>query len=147
MGCYGIGVGRTFASVLEESRDDNGPIWPISIAPFAVQVCCLQAKDEEIAQKGVEIYDELRAAGLDPLLDKRQVGAGFMFADADLIGAPVRIILSRRNLAKGVAEMKYRLIEPREDLPKEIPLEDLPRKIREIVQALELEYSSAAVRT
>ncbi|MCB2155867.1 proline--tRNA ligase [bacterium] len=145
MGCYGIGVGRTFASVAEESRDDNGPIWPISIAPFRVQVCCLQAKDEEIAARGVEIYDELRALGLDPLLDKRQVGAGFMFADADLIGAPIRIILSRRNLAKGVAEMKYRLVEER-DFPKEIALDELPAKVQEIVQELELEYSSAAMR-
>lgn len=144
MGCYGIGVGRTMACVVEESHDDNGPIWPISVAPFAIQICCLQAKDEELRGKALEVYDRLRAEGLDPLLDARQVGAGFMFADADLIGAPIRIILSRRNLAKGVAELKYRLVEPREDLPGEAPLEGLHTTIREIANTLGAEYSAGA---
>jgi len=139
MGCYGIGVGRTMASAVEESHDDKGPIWPIGIAPFEVQICCLQAKDEEIREAGLKVYEELRAAGLDPLLDRRNVGAGFMFADADLIGAPVRVILSRRNLAAGKAEIKYRLVEERTDLPTEAPLGEVGQVIREAVARLRAE--------
>lgn len=146
MGCYGIGVGRTFASVVEESHDENGPLWPISIAPFRVQICALQAKEPEIVEKAQEVYDALRAEGLDPLLDRRQVGAGFMFADADLIGAPVRIILSKRNLAKGVAELKYRLAVPNEALPREVTLDRVASEVHRIVATLEAEYSAAAAR-
>lgn len=145
MGCYGIGIGRTMASVVEESNDANGPLWPISIAPYKVQVCCLQAKNEEIAAAATKSYEELRRAGLDPLLDKRQVGAGFMFADADLIGAPIRLIFSKRNLEKGVAEAKYRLPEPRTDLPAEIPLDGLATRVQAIVDDLMKPYTFAGV--
>jgi prolyl-tRNA synthetase len=141
MGCYGIGVGRTMASAVEESNDEKGPIWPISIAPFEVQICCLQAKDEEIREAGQRVYEALRGVGLDPLLDRRNVGAGFMFADADLIGAPVRVILSRRNLAAGKAELKYRLAEERTDLPTEAPLDTVEQVVREVVQTLKQAYA------
>ncbi|MBI5154809.1 proline--tRNA ligase [Candidatus Poribacteria bacterium] len=146
MGCYGIGVGRAMAAVVEESNDEHGPIWPASIAPFLVQICCLQAKEDELRGKAEELYDALRAAGLDPLLDVRQVGAGFMFADADLIGAPIRVILSRRNLKNGVAELKYRLATPVEGLPAEVPLDKVVERVHELVVRLEAEYSGAAVR-
>lgn len=136
MGCYGIGVGRTMASAVEESCDANGPLWPISIAPFEVQVCVLQAKDADIAAAGQAAYDALVAAGADVLLDKRNVAAGFMFADADLVGAPVRVILSKRNVAKGVAELKYRLAAPVEGLPAEAPLAELPKVIGEVTAKL-----------
>jgi len=134
MGCYGIGVGRTMACIVEESHDDNGPCWPISVAPFKVQICCLQAKD--LAPKAEELYRELRGRGLDPLLDRRTVGAGFMFADADLIGAPVRLIISKRNVEKGVVEVKYRMVDPPEDLPREIPLDSAANRVSEIVERL-----------
>lgn len=136
MGCYGIGVGRTVASVVEESHDQNGPFWPMSIAPYKVQICCLQASKEEFAAAATKVYQELRAAGLDPLLDKRAVAAGFMFADADLIGAPIRLIVSKRNLEKGVAEVKYRLAEPRPELPTELPLEGIAEKVKALVEEL-----------
>ncbi len=141
MGCYGIGIGRTMASVVEESHDENGPIWPVSIAPYKVQICCLQAKNEEIADAARKAYEELRAAGMDPLLDARSVGAGFMFADADLVGAPIRLIFSKRNVAAGVAEMRYRIAAPPEGLPAELPLEGLADKVRELLAQLMRPYT------
>ncbi len=146
MGCYGIGVGRTMASVVEESHDDNGPVWPISIAPYKVQICCLQAKKEEIAAAANKAYEELRTAGLDPLLDARGVSAGFMFADADLIGAPIRLIFSKRNLEKGVAEVRYRMVDQPEDLPGELPLDSLAEKVKNLVDELMRPYTFEGVK-
>jgi prolyl-tRNA synthetase len=136
MGCYGIGVGRTMASVLEENHDKYGPIWPMPIAPFQVQVCCLQAKKAELVDKATEIYEALKAAGVEVLLDKRSVGAGFMFADADLIGAPIRLVISNRNIAKGVAEVKFRIMGDTEELPKETPLENVVEFVQEWIGKL-----------
>ncbi|MDK2970727.1 MAG: prolyl-tRNA synthetase [Candidatus Sumerlaeota bacterium] len=144
MGCYGIGVGRTMASVVEESNDKYGPIWPISIAPFQVQVCCLGAsKDPSIADVGRKVYDDLRAAGIETLFDARAVGAGFMFADADLIGAPLRVIVSPRNQKKGVAELKYRVVEPPADLPAEAPLDNLIPALQEILARLAAPFAAS----
>ena len=136
MGCYGIGVGRTLASVVEESHDDHGPIWPMTIAPYPVHICCLQSKDEEIRKAGEKLHDDLCSIGLEPVLDIRQVGAGFMFSDADLVGAPVRVILSRRNLKNEVVELKYRVVDPPEDLPNQAPLAGAAEKIGEICETL-----------
>lgn len=147
MGCYGIGVGRSFASVAEESHDKYGPFWPMSIAPFQVQVCALQAgKDPAVADAARALYDELSALGVEVLLDARNAAPGFMFADADLVGAPIRAILSPRNMKNNAAELKYRLVEPREDLPKEAPLEGLARRIQQLVAELAAPYSGAGVR-
>jgi len=145
MGCYGIGIGRTMASVAEESNDANGPLWPISIAPYKVQICCLQAKNEEIVAAATNVYDAMRRAGLDPLLDKRQVSAGFMFADADLIGAPIRFIVSKRNLERGVAEVKFRLAEPRADLPTELPLDGIVERTKALIADLMKPYTFEGV--
>jgi prolyl-tRNA synthetase len=146
MGCYGIGVGRAFAAVAEESRDDNGPMWPVSIAPFTVQVCVLQAKKDEIRARGEALYRELLAAGVEALLDARPVAAGFMFGDADLIGAPIRVIVSPRNLDKGVLEVKYRMAVPNPELPTEIALEGATATIADIVRRAAEPTSFAGVR-
>jgi prolyl-tRNA synthetase len=107
MGCYGIGIGRTMASVIEQSCDTYGPIWPISIAPYHVHICCLSpnAKDIEVTDK---IYKELTAKGIEVIYDDRGEKAGFMFADADLIGVPFRIITSAKNLPNNQVEFKIR---------------------------------------
>ncbi|MEQ8820959.1 MAG: proline--tRNA ligase [Sumerlaeia bacterium] len=143
MGCYGIGVGRTMASVLEESHDDHGPIWPITVAPYQVQVCALQAqKDEAVRNTAEAIYQGLRDAGIEVLIDTRKVGAGFMFADADLIGAPVRAIVSPRNLKEGRVEMKFRLAgESRAELPADIAVEGAAKQIERIVTDLLQQYN------
>jgi len=108
MGCYGIGVGRLVASVCEAHRDDYGPIWPISIAPWHVQICSLRADNEEVAAMSQKIYDELSARGVEVLWDDRQVSAGFMFSDADLFGVPVRIVISPKGLKNGTIEIAAR---------------------------------------
>lgn len=109
MGCYGIGVGRTMAAILEESADEYGPRWNMATAPFAVEVIALTDKDGKTNATAEKIYNDLRAAGIETLLDTRDARAGEKFADADLIAAPVRLIISTKNLANGVAEVKYRV--------------------------------------
>ncbi|MBR6767329.1 MAG: proline--tRNA ligase, partial [Clostridia bacterium] len=108
MGCYGIGVGRLAASVCEVHRDDYGPIWPISIAPWHVQICSLRADQPEVAEMSQKIYDELQAKGVEVLWDDRSVSAGFMFSDADLFGVPVRVVISPKGLKSGTIEISAR---------------------------------------
>lgn len=108
MGCYGIGVGRLAASVCEAHHDEYGPIWPISIAPWQIHICCMKSTDEETHAVADKIYDELQKKGAEVIYDDRKVSAGFMFSDADLLGVPVRIIVSPRNLKENVCEIVTR---------------------------------------
>ena len=108
MGCYGIGVGRLAASVCEAHRDDYGPIWPISIAPWHVQICSLRADQPEVAEMSQKLYDDLTARGIEVLWDDRPVSAGVMFSDADLFGVPVRIVVSPKGLKNGTIEIASR---------------------------------------
>ena len=107
MGCYGIGVGRLMASVLEARADNNKVNWPASIAPFDVHICPIgYGKDEAVTSESDKIYNELINGMLDVLLDDRNKSAGVKFADADLIGAPIRIIIGNKNLENGNVEIK-----------------------------------------
>jgi prolyl-tRNA synthetase len=108
MGCYGIGVGRLAASVCEAKHDDHGPIWPISIAPWHVHICCLRSDDPVVKAYADGLYEELRNAGIETIYDDRQVSAGVMFSDADILGVPVRVIASPRNMKEGVCEIATR---------------------------------------
>lgn len=107
MGCYGIGVGRLMACVLENNHDDFGPLWPEAIAPWQIHICTLNNAKSEIREIGLSLYVEL-SKSYEVLLDDRDVGAGVQFADADLLGAPLRIIVSPRNLASGGVEIVSR---------------------------------------
>jgi prolyl-tRNA synthetase len=107
MGCYGIGVGRLLASIIEASHDDYGPIWPAAVAPWQIHICVLNSTNEEVRQTGFRLYEEL-SRRYEVLLDDRNAAAGVMFADADLLGIPVRVIISARNLEKGEAEITTR---------------------------------------
>ena len=109
MGCYGIGVGRTMAAILEESADDNGPVWNMATAPFAVEVIGLVDKENDTLKLAEKIYGDLKKKGIDVLLDNRDNRAGEKFADADLIAAPIRLIVSAKNLAVNQIEVKYRI--------------------------------------
>jgi prolyl-tRNA synthetase len=109
MGCYGIGVGRTMAAILEESADDTGPVWNMETAPFAVQVIGLSDKEGKALPLAEKIYNEIKAAGIEVILDNRDARAGEKFADADLIAAPIRLIVSSKNLENNVIEVKYRV--------------------------------------
>lgn len=108
MGCYGIGVGRLAASVCEASHDAYGPIWPISIAPWEVHICCVRSDTPEVKQFADELYQNLLKKNIEVIYDDRQISAGVMFSDADLIGAPIRVIVSPRNLKENIVEITAR---------------------------------------
>ena len=108
MGCYGIGVGRTMAAAIEQNHDEHGIIWPRAIAPYDVVVVAVNAKVEEQLAYAEEIYEELRAAGIDVLLDDRRERAGVKFNDCDLIGYPVRIAIGPKTIENGSIEVKLR---------------------------------------
>lgn len=108
MGSYGIGVSRTLAAAIEQFHDENGIIWPRAIAPFEVVVVPINAKDDALMEVSTKIYDELKAAGVDVLLDDRKDRAGVKFKDADLIGYPLRITVSKNTLESGAVELKTR---------------------------------------
>ena len=109
MGCYGIGVGRLAASICEAKHDDFGPIWPISIAPWEAHICCLRPDDEETKKVADNLYEELKKSKVEVIYDDRDgVRGGQMFADADLIGAPIRIVVSPRNLKENKLEISTR---------------------------------------
>ena len=108
MGCYGIGVGRTMAAAIEQNHDEHGIIWPRAIAPYEVVVVAVNAKAEEQLAYAEEIYEELRAAGIDVLLDDRRERAGVKFNDCDLIGYPVRIAIGPKTIENGSIEVKLR---------------------------------------
>ena len=102
MGCYGIGVGRALASVAEARRDDKGMIvWPMSIAPWQVQINAINLDKPNVRETAEKLYKELTDAGLEVIFDDRNVSAGQQFAEADLLGVPLRLIVSPRNLEKG----------------------------------------------
>jgi len=105
MGSYGIGVGRLFACVAEEHRDERGLKWPAAVAPFDVHICALG--DEALAEAD-EVAKLLRAGGLEVLVDDRGERAGVQFADAELIGCPLQVTISRRTLAAGAVEARLR---------------------------------------
>ena len=108
MGCYGIGIGRTVAACIEQSHDENGIIWPLSIAPFHVIITPVNVNDEQILRTGEELYGRLVADGVEVILDDRDERAGVKFKDADLIGIPLRITIGSKSLARGAVEVRFR---------------------------------------
>jgi prolyl-tRNA synthetase len=108
MGCYGIGINRIVASAIEAGNDENGIIFPVSIAPFEVIVTSVNQDDEQIASVAEEIYEGLKIAGIDVLFDDRDLRGGIKFKDADLLGIPVRITVGKKSVADGNVEIKLR---------------------------------------
>ncbi len=108
MGCYGIGIGRTVAAAIEQNHDESGMIFPKSLAPFEVTVLPLKIKDEEIREAAEQIYSELIEAGCEAIIDDRDVGPGFKFKDAELIGIPIIVAIGPRTIKEGEAEVKVR---------------------------------------
>ena len=108
MGCYGIGVGRTMAAAIEQNHDENGIVWPKAIAPFEVVIVPVSEKSERQMEAAEALYKELKAKGVDVLLDDRAERAGVKFKDADLIGIPLRITIGDKSLDKGMLEYKER---------------------------------------
>ena len=107
MGCYGIGVTRTVASIIEQHHDENGIIWPLEVAPYHVSVIAVNSKDEEQMKVATEIYNELREMGVEALLDDRKERAGVKFKDSELMGIPMRITVGKK-IGDGEVEFKLR---------------------------------------
>jgi prolyl-tRNA synthetase len=137
MGSYGIGVGRLLACVAEEYHDEHGIIWPITIAPYHVYLVVLQG-GEEIAER---LYADLQSANVEVLYDDREERAGVKFNDADLIGIPIRLTVSRRSLEAGGVELKLRRSPERTVIPQGEVVSHVTSKI----EALEAEIADKAV--
>ena len=130
MGCYGIGIGRCLASIVEESSDEKGIIWPYAVAPWHVYLCPLRLDDENVAYAAEKIYDLLNKAGYEVLFDDRNVSAGSKFADSELMGIPIRIVISPRSLQNNEVEITIRKTGEK-IMCKE---GELPEKLKEIVK-------------
>lgn len=129
MGCYGIGVNRIIAGLVETKHDENGIVWPMSIAPYEVLVIPLNVTDTAVQQAAEKIYADLKSAGVDVLLDDRDARPGFKFKDADLIGIPLRVVIGGKGLKDGVAEVKART----EKDPTLVPLADVVASVTKLV--------------
>jgi prolyl-tRNA synthetase len=138
MGCYGIGINRIVASAIEAANDENGIIFPISIAPFEVIIVSVNQDDADVVQAGEKIYNELKSKGIEVLLDDRDERAGVKFKDADLIGIPVRITIGKKALATGNVEIKLRT-EPK---PTLIPVDTAVAKTVELMNSLKQKLNS-----
>jgi len=132
MGCYGIGINRIAAAAIETGHDDDGIIWPISIAPFEAIVTCVNQDDEVVAETAEKIYRQLTDKGIDTLLDDRPVHGGVKFKDADLIGIPVRVTVGQKSVAEGNIEIKLRA----ESKSSKVAVDKAADKVVEIVNSL-----------
>jgi prolyl-tRNA synthetase len=129
MGCYGIGVERAMATIVEVHYDDKGITWPVAVAPFEVVVVIAQQDDAAVAEAGEEVYVALANAGVDVIVDDRQVRAGVKFSDAELVGIPFRVTIGKRGLAAGTAELTDRAAGS----TVAVPLADLAQHVREAI--------------
>jgi prolyl-tRNA synthetase len=130
MGSYGIGLTRVVPAIIEASHDDDGIVWPVSVAPFEAVVINLKMGDTVCDVACETLYADLNAAGIDTLYDDRDLGAGGKFATADLIGIPFQVILGPRGLKEGKAEIKHRATGERETLP----LKDAAMRLKSLIE-------------
>jgi prolyl-tRNA synthetase len=126
MGCYGIGVERAMASVVEVHHDAKGITWPVAIAPFEVVVVIAQQDDVAVAEAGEKVYQSLLGAGVEVIVDDRPVRAGVKFSDSELVGIPFRVTVGKRGLASGSAELTDRATGS----TVQVPLDEVPAQVR-----------------
>ena len=131
MGCYGIGVSRLIAAIIEQNNDENGIIWPKEVAPYLVHLVCLDMKKDVQKETAEEIYNKLLEEKVEVLYDDRIERPGVKFNDADLIGLPIQIIVGRKA-DEGIVEIKVRKTGERE----EVLIENLYTKLHEILENL-----------
>ena len=136
MGCYGVGVSRTLAAIVEQHNDENGIIWPVSVAPYEVSVIPLDPKKEDCAAATDKLVQELIEAGLDVVVDDRDERPGFKFADNDLMGFPFQIVIGKRGLKNGTFELKDRATGEREDISIEEAATIVAARVNKAKQAL-----------
>lgn len=129
MGCYGIGVTRVVAAIVETCHDDGGIVWPMSVAPYTVELIPLNVKDDDVMAAANSMYDALTSAGIDVLMDDRDQRPGFKFKDADLIGLPIRVVVGGKGLKEGNAEIKRRT----DAEPARVPLADAVSFVQNLI--------------
>lgn len=130
MGCYGIGITRVVAACIEQNFDDNGIIWPLALAPFEVALIPLNyEKSETVKEATDQLYAQLKAAGIDVIMDDRAMRPGVKFADAELIGLPHRVVIGDRGLDSGMLEYRDRSKDANEDMPLEGALDFIKNKL------------------
>ena len=140
MGCYGIGINRIVAALVETSHDENGIIWPMSLAPYEVILNPLNVREDDVMLAANRLYEELSAAGIEVLLDDRDQRPGVKFKDADLIGIPLRVVIGGRSLSAGQLEIKWRW----ESEAKTVPLDGAAVAIASMIQEQRLLASAAS---
>jgi prolyl-tRNA synthetase len=129
MGCYGIGLGRLLAAIVEQNHDDNGIIWPLSVAPYQVYLCPLHLDNPAVASAAEKVYQELKNTDIEVLFDDRDESPGVKFNDVDLLGIPLRLTLSPRTLQSQSIEAKWRTKKE----TRLLPLENLAAEINELL--------------
>lgn len=132
MGCYGIGVERALASIVEQNHDEKGIIWPVSVAPFHVAVVPLNADNDEVMGAANVLYEELSGGGFDVILDDRDARAGVKLSDVELVGIPVRVTIGKRGIANRVVEVTVR----KTGETTEVPLMDAAAHIDRVLASL-----------
>lgn len=132
MGCYGIGVGRLAACIAEAHHDDNGPIWPYAVAPWQIHICSLSNKKMDVMPIAKQLYEKL-SGPYEVLLDDRGCNAGVQFADADLLGVPIRIVVGVKNAQNGEVEISTR----DKSIQRVVKIEDVPVAVAEIVSEIQ----------
>ena len=134
MGCYGIGVGRVLAAAIEQNFDDKGICLPSAIAPFEVCIIPMNFhKSEIVRQQSLQIYQTLKNLGVDVLLDDRNERAGVMFADMELLGIPLRIVVGEKNLANNKLEIKWRKVN---ENPEAILIDNTENALKDLIKNL-----------
>ena len=129
MGCYGVGISRTMAAVLEQYNDEHGIVWPVPVAPFEVSVVPLDPKVAECADAARAVSEELARRGIDVVVDDRDERPGVKFADNDLMGFPYQIVIGKRGLKNGTVEVKERATGEREDMPLDAVAASVAQKV------------------
>ncbi|HEY4695342.1 MAG TPA: proline--tRNA ligase [Candidatus Hydromicrobium sp.] len=128
MGCYGIGITRMMAAAIEQLHDSKGIIWPVSIAPFTIDLIVTTGKNEQFLKAGELVYKTLTRLNVEVLYDDRDVNAGIKFKDSDLIGIPIRFILGRKFLDSKLIDVEYR----KDGKKMELPLDSIPGFIKKL---------------
>ncbi len=137
MGCYGIGVGRAMASVIEYSNDNYGPVWPMSIAPWQVEICAVDPQKSGVGEAAEKLAAQLEARGVEVLYDDRGEKAGSMFSDADLLGIPLRLVVSPKTLAENEVEFRTRACRDSERIKIDDVAEFIAARVKAELAAFE----------
>ena len=130
MGCYGIGVGRAIAALAEENSDEKGLVWPMAVAPWHVYLCGIRLDNPEVKEKAYALYENMKKAGIEVIFDDRDASPGFKFSDCDLMGIPIRVVVSPRSLANSEAEIQLRDGSLKENVNYDVVIE----RVKEIIK-------------